>query len=333
VNRLLLCLLALAAATAETRPHYGGVLHVELREAIEGADPPQIGPGVPNLFGAFTITRWEPGHRAVFVADENAASGRPFLDGVEVDMGRSAREQSIDLNMGKADVVDLALADARVQQPGRKLWSSSPVRLIALVFRRESSTRVREALALAVDRAAIHRFLLQRQGDITAALLPQWLSGCAFLFPTDPDLAKSKALVAGIPATARSFTLSVDEPGNRAIADRIVLNARDAGLSISIVPAGSAADAQLMEVRIASQDPGRALAIVAGAFGLPEPPRVEAPEAVYNAEHALLEGYRVVPLFHLPDVYGVGPRVRGGPAITPLGEWRFENLWIEGGRP
>jgi hypothetical protein len=99
------------------------------------------------------------------------------------------------------------------------------------------------------------------------------------------------------------------------------------------VPAGSAADAQLMEVRIASQDPGRALAIVAGAFGLPEPPRVEAPEAVYNAEHALLEGYRVVPLFHLPDVYGVGPRVRGGPAITPLGEWRFENLWIEGGRP
>jgi hypothetical protein len=45
-----------------------------------------------------------------------------------------------------------------------------------------------------------------------------------------------------------------------------------------------------------------------------------------------LEGFRVIPLFHLPDVYGVSPRVKGGPGITPLGEWRFENLWLEGGR-
>ena len=41
----------------------------------------------------------------------------------------------------------------------------------------------------------------------------------------------------------------------------------------------------------------------------------------------------MVPLFHLPDVYGVAPRVKGGPGISPLGEWRFENVWLEGGRP
>ena len=51
---------------------------------------------------------------------------------------------------------------------------------------------------------------------------------------------------------------------------------------------------------------------------------------MYRAERALLEGFRVIPLFHLPDVYGVGPRVKGGPGISPLGEWRFENLWLEG---
>jgi hypothetical protein len=41
----------------------------------------------------------------------------------------------------------------------------------------------------------------------------------------------------------------------------------------------------------------------------------------------------VVPLFHLADVYGVAARVKGGPGISPLGEWRFENVWLEGGRP
>jgi ABC-type oligopeptide transport system substrate-binding subunit len=72
---------------------------------------------------------------------------------------------------------------------------------------------------------------------------------------------------------------------------------------------------------------------MAAALGLPEPPRAASPEALYAAERALLEGFRVIPLFHLPDVYGVNPRVKGGPGIAPLGEWRFENLWVEGGRP
>ena len=41
----------------------------------------------------------------------------------------------------------------------------------------------------------------------------------------------------------------------------------------------------------------------------------------------------MIPLIHLPDVYGVSPRLRGAPGITPAGEWRFENLWLEGPRP
>ncbi|HUE03890.1 MAG TPA: hypothetical protein VMR62_30330, partial [Bryobacteraceae bacterium] len=53
------------------------------------------------------------------------------------------------------------------------------------------------------------------------------------------------------------------------------------------------------------------------------------PEELYAAERALLEGFRVIPLFHLPDVYGASPRVKGGPVVTPLGEWRFDSLWLE----
>ena len=75
------------------------------------------------------------------------------------------------------------------------------------------------------------------------------------------------------------------------------------------------------------------LAYATAALGLIVPARMENAEAVYNAERAVLEGFRVVPLFHLPDVYGAGPRVRGAAGISPLGQWKFGNVWLEGDRP
>jgi hypothetical protein len=116
------------------------------------------------------------------------------------------------------------------------------------------------------------------------------------------------------------------------MADRIALNARDAGLAITAAN-GANADVRLVQLRIVSSDPGRALAGIAAALGVPEPAHGSGAEGLLAAERSLVEGFRVVPLFHLPDLYSVGPRVKGGPGITPLGEWRFENLWLEGGRP
>ncbi|HYW46803.1 MAG TPA: ABC transporter substrate-binding protein [Bryobacteraceae bacterium] len=324
-------LLAATLAFAATRPHYGGTLRVEVREALVTADPPQTGYGMAELNRAFAITQWVAGGRAVYAAGENAPGGRPFPDAVEIQMGRPLREQGFDLDTGKADVVQVDLSEPR--RAGRRVWSSAPVRLLVLVFApRIEDARVREALALAVDRAAIHNVLVQGQGEISGALLPQWLSGYGFLFPAAQDAARARALVAGTPAAARMLTLGVPDSWNRRIADRIALDAKDTGLTVSQT-AGANPDVRLMEVRIASTDPARALAGVAAALGLPEPARADSPEALYAAERALLDGFRLVPLFHLPDVYAVSPRVKGGPGITPLGEWRFENLWLETGRP
>jgi hypothetical protein len=303
-------------------------LRVELRQNAETPDPPAL------LGAGFTIARWEAGRLAVYEADENAAGGRPFLAGVEILLGRSSRDQASDLELGKADVVELGPNELRRQPAGRRIWTSSPVRVLALVFAPHfEDARLREALALAVDRSAIHTVLLQRQGEISGALLPQWLSGYAFLFPTTADLGRARQLAAG----ARPIALSVNDPAARAIAERIALNARDAGLAVSVTPQTANADVALVELRIASADPAKALARIATDLGLPallrDLPVNASPEQTYAAERALLEGFRVIPLIHLPDVYGVGPRVRGGPGITPLGEWRFENLWLEGARP
>ena len=51
--------------------------------------------------------------------------------------------------------------------------------------------------------------LLQRQGEVSGALLPQWLSGYAFLFPTATDLARARALLAG---GRVALTLGVEDP-------------------------------------------------------------------------------------------------------------------------
>lgn len=307
-----------------TRPRYGGTLRVETRQTWDSADPPAL------LGGGFTIARWEAGRLAVYEAVQNASGGRPYLDAVEIHLGRSLRDQAGDLDLGKADLVELGPNELRRQPAGRRVWSSSPVRVLAIVFAaRFDDARVREALALAVDRSAIHWPLLQRQGEVSAALLPQWLSGFAFLFPVAPDLPHARQLSAG----ARPLTLSVSDAASRPIAERIALNARDAGLAVSVTTQPSNTDATLVELRVSSADPAKALAQFAATLGLPFSARTDSPEQLFAAERALLEGFRVIPLIHLPDVYGVGPRVKGGPGVGPSGEWRFDSLWLEGSRP
>src|SRR5215469_6396498 len=116
-----------------TRPRYGGVLRVELRAANESPDPPQSGP-LATLTPPFRLTIWEGGRRAAFAADDAAPGGRPFADGVEVQFNRSLRDQSIDFELGKADIIELGPAELRRLPAGRKVWMSSPVRVVALEF-------------------------------------------------------------------------------------------------------------------------------------------------------------------------------------------------------
>ena len=290
--------------------------------------------------GPFRPTGLEPGRRASFAANDEYWGGRPFLDAIEVSMGRPSREQLIDLEVGRADLVELAPGDLRrAAGGGRAVWSSAPVVLLALVFHdgRPAGPRLREALALAIDRAAIHNVLLQRRGDISGGILPQWLSGYAFLFPAAPDLARARLLAGEAAPAARTVTLAWDpaEPLSRTIAERIAVNARDAGIAVQVAAPGTRADARLTALRVASLDPAQALAELAPALGFPPLERQPSLEALYSAERRLLEDFRVVPLFHLPEDFGAAPRVRNWapPAVTRLGAWRLADIWLEGSRP
>jgi ABC-type transport system substrate-binding protein len=255
--------------------------------------------------GPFRVKTWEPNTRLILAANDDYWGGRPYLDTVEIEMSRSLRDQILDLDLNRADVVELGFADVRrLTQSGKRVWTSLPVDLLSIVFD-TVDPRVREAIALSIDRNAIHDVLLQKQGVATGAIRPQWLSGYAFLFSTARDLDRARQLATG----AAPVTLAYDpaDPLTRLIAERVAVNAREAGLVIRPVTKGTqAAGARVSRERVASPEP---------------------PDSSYASELASLQDHRIVPLFHLPEIYGLGPRVRGW-APSRWGGWKLESVWL-----
>jgi MarR-like DNA-binding transcriptional regulator SgrR of sgrS sRNA len=101
---------------------------------------------------------------------------------------------------------------------------------------------------------------------------------------------------------------------------------------LQVAPGGKA-DVRLARVRLSSLDSAQALADLAAAFGLAwQAPSGGAPEALFQAEQKLLDDYRVVPLFHVPQILGLSPRLRNWDP-GPWGDWRLENAWLEPRRP
>ncbi len=293
--------------------------------------------------GPFRITQWEPERRAVFSANEDYWDGRPFLDSIAAQMGRTAQQQILDLELGRADLVELSPGEVRrASQGGLKVWTSAPVTLLAIVIdpgRGADDARLREALSLSIDRAAIQSVLLQKQGEPAGGLLPEWLSGYAFLFPTARDTARARQPASSIPPSA-ALTLGFDgsDPLARSIAERIAVNAREAGIRPQVSPQSPRPDLRLVRVRIGSVEPADALAGLASALGLADLPAISdpaSPEACYAAERALVEDFRVIPLVHLPEIFASRPAVRTWqtPGLLKTGEWRFEDVWLAPERP
>ena len=259
--------------------------------------------------GPFHIVEWQPGKKLMLAAEEDCWRGRPFLDAVEIEMGRSFRDQETALEVGRVDLIEIAPEQAHRFSPARgRLLSSAPVELMALVFTRNVSSPdeklLREALGLSVERGSIHSVLLQGAGQPAGSLLPTWISGFGFVFSSQADLPMARQL-RGQAQTARVWTLGYEgsDPLARLLVDRIALNAKDTGLSL--VPTGvGSTDLRLMRIPLASSNPWIALETMTAQTGLPQTQNKDSSiEELYAAEQAVLATQRVEPLFHLPVFY------------------------------
>jgi ABC-type transport system substrate-binding protein len=368
-------LAAAGRAQPSHRPVYGGTLRVEIGAAVSSPDPVVASANPSEAFaknqidaliydrrnadgtfaggagsGAFRIAEWEPGKHATLAANQSFHDGRPFVDSVEIAMGRSARDRLLDLQLGKADLAELAPEDARrASEVGIRVSTSRPDGLLAIVFVAGNGVaedaRTREALAHCIDRAAIVNFILQKEGEPAGALLPQWSSGTAFLFSISPDAAGAKKLRTQI-APSSKIVLGYDAGDSleQSVAERVVVNAREVGMAISAEAVAGAtgwtrAAARLMRLRMSSQRPREALtgfvAILAPVAGLDAVPLPEGASAqqIYEREREIVASDRVVPLVWIPQVYGSGARVRDWRAPAAGEGWAFADVWLEENQP
>jgi ABC-type transport system substrate-binding protein len=252
--------------------------------------------------GPFKIARWEPGKSATLIANDKHWEGRPYLDVIEIQMGRSLNDQALDLSVGKADVTETGERKGKL------------TKTLAIVFDNDGvSSGLREALSLSIDRGTINNVLLKGQGEPSNALLPEWLSGYAFLFSQPRDMGRARQLAAAGPAI--SFFYDREDAAIRRIAERIAVNAMEAGIMLRSVAAGNA-DARLQLLPITTNNESSSLSDIAALLKTP----FSFFATPYEAERALLDGYRIIPVLHLADSWAVSARVHNWPDLA--------NVWV-----
>jgi peptide/nickel transport system substrate-binding protein len=294
--------------------------------------------------GAFRIAEWHAGQKLILTASEEYWAARPFVDRAEIALGIAPQQQINDLELGHADIIEVlpTLARRAAQSNNARVWNSSPVDLFAIAFTpgrpAAQEPRLAKALSLAIDRAAIVNVILQRQGEPAASLLPQWLSGYAFLFPTAPNLEQARQLHAQLPAI-RSLSLVYDggDPVAATIAERFAVNARDLGITVAVSAgnAGAASanpDLRLARWHIDAPDSQQALSALLARMAPAQPeaqsPALDTPEQRYAAERAALDGGGVIPIAFVPEIFALGPNVRDWMAPR-WGGWRLEDVWLD----
>jgi hypothetical protein len=290
-------------------------------------------------------------------ANDSCWAGRPFLDAIELTLNIPALRALFDLQLARADLIELSPELVRrATQENLRVWTSSPLRLFALRFDdaqpATADPHLREALSLSLDRSTMASVLLQKQAEPAAALLPQWLSGYAFLFTVDTNLNRAKEIRAALPANAAAgaqpLRLRVDAPGDIAklLGERVAVNARQALLVVQVVnraaPRGSVSDAppasdppagvHLFEWHYSSLSPRAELASLFSVLHPAATPddvnSAATPEQLYAIEKHLLDERRVLPLVALPEFAGVGRDVRDW-LPSRWGDWHLADVWLD----
>ena len=289
-----------------------------------------------------------------FRANEETWSGRPFLDAIEVTLGVPPLRQLLDLQLGKADLVELSPELVRrAMQDNQRVWSSVPVTFYGLRFDdaqpAASAAKLRKAMSLSLDRQTMANVLLQKQAEPASALLPQWLSGYAFLFTMETNIDRAKEIRATLPANmaagAEPLRLRLNAPGDLAklLGERVAVNAREAAILVQVVnrPVTRSANAassdpatgmHLFSWHYSSLSPKVELESMVSTLNFGDSPEAAVssadPEQLYEREKRLLEERRVLPLVALPEYIGLSQNVRDWMPAR-WGEWHLADVWLD----
>ncbi|MGB6869332.1 MAG: ABC transporter substrate-binding protein, partial [Acidobacteriaceae bacterium] len=282
--------------------------------------------------GPFRVTGFANG-ALVLAANDDCWAGRPFVDTVEIHPHRTVRDQWLDFSIGKADIVEVPPEMIRqAQQQHLSVLVSRPVDLLALAIAPNgpfSSREMRQAAALAVDRAALSNVIFQKQGEITASLLPNALSGYTFLFPTDRNLDRARALRGGESPPSLLLSSEDTSPTMHLAAERLALNLHEAGFTVQVAGSRQSAALTLRCVHLEAASPEAALGEMLAHFGQNGTVTATDPASLWQTERGVLDNETIVPLLWLPRAWAVGDRVRDL-GLSPDGAPLLADASLEG---
>jgi peptide/nickel transport system substrate-binding protein len=291
-----------------------------------------------SIMGAFVGTgAFQPASFSnsllTLVANDNAWQGRPFLDKIEISGHKSIRDQWLDLSVGHADLVEVPADQMRLAQQQRlTVVASAPVALLALAVADSGvlgNPNLRAAIALAVDRSALSNVIFQKQGEVTASLLPAALTGYSFLFPTDRDLNKARELRGGIAPPTLTMA-SENSAAMQLAAQRLALNLHEAGFNVQVASTASSqhTDLVLLRISLASNQPQSALESMLRSVGVASPVLEQTPAGLFRVEREFLETHTLIPLLFLPRAYAFSGRIRDL-RLSPDGSPLLDDVSIE----
>jgi len=292
----------------------------------QGAD------GNPNGTGPFRFVANSNG--IVFLsANDDSWQGRPFLNEIQIYGNRTIDEQWLDFSVGKADLVEVPAEKLSLAQQERipLIITARPTDLLALTMSDQLITdpHLRQSIALALDRTSLFNVIFRKQGEITASLLPNALSGYSFLFDTTMDVGRARALRGGQSVAVR---LGVDSSNAalQLIAERLALNLREAGWTVHVVSQATNPNAELSLrlLHVEAADAQSALRETLADFGSGLHDDISDPASLYRAESAFLQSHIVVPVLYLPRAFGVSARVHNL-VLSPSGVPQLANVTAE----
>ena len=134
-------------------------------------------------------------------------------------------------------------------------------------------------------------------------------------------MARARELLASPPSGGATLGFAYDRGDSviRPIAERIAVNASEAGIALRIASNSSAA-MRLARLPITASDPWIALSDLAELLKIAMP---QNPPNPYEAEKALIGNFQTIPIVQIPRAWMLSPRVRNWPDLP--------DVWLDAG--
>lgn len=191
--------------------------------------------------GAYRYAGATPGQGINFTAFPEYYGGSPSISKIFYRNIPDPAVRTIALETKEVDVAHTLGADLEILKKIRhiQLYSFLAPRteFIGFNFKARpefSDRRLREAIAMAVDKAGIIRVGVDGTAEIAASLLSPRISYYTNLPPKPFDLQKAKELIQSAGMQGKTFVLSVNEGFRTKIAEVIQANLKEIGLNIEI---------------------------------------------------------------------------------------------------